>query len=975
MKPFKSGFTLFLSILMIVFLFSCKNNLISPNTSNAKIPLQDRLELAYKQELEMTRDLSTNSIPKERLLEAEDYIKTLNASAKTTALVSWTERGPNNIGGRVRAVLFDRADATGNTVYVGSVAGGLWKTTNFKTTCTWNRVLTVSANLAISAIAQDPNNFNRLYIGTGEGFGNFDAVGGGGVFTSADGGANWTILNTTSVASNLNSPYFYINDIKVDANGYIYLATSGWYCNTGGLFKSKDLGVSFTRITTNPGTTTCASFINGQGNNIQIASNGDVYASTGTGNGARVYVSRVANFTPTTVGDLNNFTNITPAGTFTRIEIAVAPNTPGTLYGIFTNGSAATSIQKTINSGTSWTTCANPNSTSNGSTQNFASAQAWYSIAIAVDPNDANSVVVGGLDLCRSKDGGVSFEQISVWSGFMVPSPLTFANNYAHADHHKIIYQPGSSANVIFGNDGGIQYSANMNNAIGTHPTITVKNTGLNITQYYAADFSPTGSSAYLLAGTQDNGTQKLTSTGVGGGTTVTGGDGGFCHIDQSDGGNIQISSYVFNYYSISTNGGVSFPGFTEYGAASQGKFINPTDYDDANNILYTSTSTGRYGRLSSIGATPSYTTVTVTGMLGQVSTVKVDPNTPTTIYLAANGSGTPEIYRVTNANGATPTFTAIPITGTGAPAAGAYLSCIDVEIGNSAHMIATCSNYGQNSVWETTNGGTTWSSIEGNLPDMPVRWCTFIPSSYDPGFRVEAISGVYLATEMGLWSTTTLSGATTAWVQNSNNIGNVRIDMVKVRPVDGFVAIATHGRGMFSATLANALPVKLSSFTATKVGNNALLNWAMATQQGIDQYELEWSADGLSFVTMKNYKNNNSLQYEFLHTNVKSNNYYRIKFVNNDGSVEYSIIKNLRFAGDVSMDLFPNPFVSNVTLRSVGQGNQISVYNSNGLLVYNKRATSAIENIDLSNQSKGNYVLSVRDNNEIIFKQKIVKQ
>ena len=59
-----------------------------------------------------------------------------------------------------------------------------------------------------------------------------------------------------------------------------------------------------------------------------------------------------------------------------------------------------------------------------------------------------------------------------------------------------------------------------------------------------------------------------------------------------------------------------------------------------------------------------------------------------------------------------------------------------------------TLSNYGRVSVWETTNGGTTWTDKEGNLPDMPVRWAL-----YNPLDR----SQVFLATEVGVWSTENL--------------------------------------------------------------------------------------------------------------------------------------------------------------------------------------------------------------------------
>jgi hypothetical protein len=961
---FMTKISLFVTLVLITF-SSCKDIQRNSEESEGKFPLQDRLDLAYQQEFEMTRDLSTNSIPKERLIIAENYIRTQNQANKTQALINWTERGPNNIGGRVRAVIFDKNDATGNTVFAGSVGGGLWKATSFKTTPVWTRVVGVSANLAISAIAQDPNTPNTIYIGTGEGIGGADAISGGGVYKSIDGGVTWNVLTATAVTG-ITSNYFYMNDIKVDANGYIYLTSRGYYCNRGGVFKSKDGGATFTRIIANTTAPAdgCVNQYNHFGNDIQISTNGDVYISTGLGNAVRVYVSKIANYTATTVGDAGNYVDITPAGTYTRAEIVVAPSNSATVYGIFSNGNTVSGIKKSIDYGTTWTACANPNSTSNGSTQNFASIQAWYALTIAVDPTNANNIVVSGLDICRSRNGGTSFEQISVWSGFSVPASLSATNNLVHADHHLTLYESGSGSNAIFANDGGIYYSANMNNAIGTPPTFVVKNTNLNITQYYAVDFLPTASSNYLLAGAQDNGTQKLSTAGIGAGTTVTGGDGMFCHIDQTN-GVIQISSYVYNYYSISTNSGASFPSFTEYGTADQGKFVNPTDYDDANNILYSSTTAGSFGRLSSVGAANTYTTKVVTGMVGEISAVKVDPNTPTTIFVAAEGSGTPEIYKITNANAASPTYTAIPITGTGAPAAGAYISCIDVEVGNSAHIIATCSNYGQNSVWETIDGGTSWVSIEGNLPDMPVRWCTFVPVAYDAGARVAAVGGIFLATEMGVWSTKTISGSTTVWTQNANNIGNVRTDMIKIRAADGFVAIATHGRGLFSGTLAGTLPVKINSFAVSKKQNDAVLQWQMAAQNGIATYEIQWSIDGLNFSTIGQQNPiSNQFNYSYTHNNISSDNYYRIKFMNTDGTVEYSGIRYLtKGLNKTTIEAFPNPFINSITLRAIEIGDNVAIYNAEGKRLISKIAISNVEKIDVGYLTNGIYFVHIIKN------------
>ena len=103
-----------------------------------------------------------------------------------------------------------------------------------------------------------------------------------------------------------------------------------------------------------------------------------------------------------------------------------------------------------------------------------------------------------------------------------------------------------------------------------------------------------------------------------------------------------------------------------------------------------------------------------------------------------------------------------------------------------------TFSNYGVISVWETLDGGTTWTDKEGDLPDMPVRWALYNPDNRDE---------VILATEVGVWSTTDFNSASPVWTASNSGLANVRTDMLQIRSSDSFVIAATHGRGLFSTT------------------------------------------------------------------------------------------------------------------------------------------------------------------------------
>jgi len=125
--PFRTSsvFYLILSVFFSVTIIGCKNP-----ASNADKKLEmDGMAKAMRQQFMMTRDPALNIVPTERLLAAMRYMN----NARTTQInnLAWTERGPNNIGGRSRTIMIDNRDPSGNTVFAGSVSGGIFKTTNF----------------------------------------------------------------------------------------------------------------------------------------------------------------------------------------------------------------------------------------------------------------------------------------------------------------------------------------------------------------------------------------------------------------------------------------------------------------------------------------------------------------------------------------------------------------------------------------------------------------------------------------------------------------------------------------------------------------------------------------------------------------------------------------------------------------------------------------------------------------------------
>ncbi len=743
---------------------------------------EDGVDKAMSYEFELTKDPALNIVPRERLMAAENYrlqkLASLNRTTTAVPAINWTERGPNNVGGRTRTLIYDLNDA-GNgykKVFAGSVGGGIWVTTDITVASpTWTRIDDLLGNLAVTTLAQDPSNTQNIYAGTGEGWFNADAIRGLGIWKSSNGGTSWSQLAATST-----STFYYLQKIVVTGTGAVLAAT-----RNGGVQRSTDGGASWTKVLGN-GT---GGGSNDNAADLEIAANGYIYCSVGILSSDGIYRS--------TDGGINWTKIYNSAADEERIELACAPTDQDKIYALIQDNNAPNTdgiktIMSTSNAtaGTpTWTNLTNPSWCDQGSTSSdFTRGQAWYDLIAAVDPSNANTVFIGGVDVMKSTDGGTTWSQVTRWAGGCTGAQI-------HADNHVITFNPGSSSEFLVGNDGGIYRTSDGGTSFASRVS------SYNVTQYYACAIHPT-STNYFLAGAQDNGTQKFTSAGMNSTTTPTGGDGAFCHIDQTD-GNVQITSYVYNNYFVSLNGGTSFTQRFFAPSGTTGEFINPTDYDDNANILYGASGSGSFFRWNDAGSGGTSTDhVTVTNFSGgRVRHVAVSPQTSNRVYFGLNNGS---VVRVDNAN------TGTSIAGTVIRSGSGSVSCVAIDPANEDHMLVTYSNFGVTSIYESLNAtqaSPTWTAVEGNLPDMPVRWALFDPRNSD---------WALIATDLGVWSTDDLNGGATDWDPTNIGLANVRIDMLQYRSSDRTIAAATHGRGLFTAIVPTSTTPDISFATSS---------------------------------------------------------------------------------------------------------------------------------------------------------------
>jgi hypothetical protein len=750
----------------------------------------DGAEARDRFEFDRIVDRSLGYIPSERLLSTLDDLHTTRMLTDQQSALPWVERGPiydlvgpdgnpragnNYTAGRVTAVFVDTLnDATGNTVFAGGVAGGLWKCTNFFSVVpNWTHIDDRFDNMAVSSITQNPASPQTMYFATGEPTSHADAIYGGGVWKSTDGGATWARLTSANgFTRNFR--------ITCDASGNIFLGNRSSVVSgsmASGLFRSKDGGLSWQNVTPSPITAS-----NSICTDIEISSSGRLHASFGYG-GTKVqhqYTDDPANVISSTWIVSSGIRRSTTSAY--RLELACQGNV---LYAATVNSSNLDSTYKSVDGGATWTkqnTTAYPTGILNG--------QGWYNLTLAINPNNNTEFIAGGLDAYKFTASGTT-----------TPTRMTYwvtTAPYVHADHHFMQWwKSGSESRIVIGCDGGVFYSSNG----GT--TFSDKNRNLAIKQFYSAAIHPDAGSNYMLAGAQDNGVHQFTNPGLSWSTEALGGDGCFVHISQSN-PDIQIGTYVYNSYHVSTDGGNTW---TDNDLSGDGLFVNPFDYDDGKNVLYAcnaGTNNNDIIRWNDVNLHGPSAIFTVSALVrgtgtGYATAFKVSRATSDRVFVAGNNG---KIVRLDNASTLTGSVTGTDISGTQLP--NSYVSCINTGSSDNV-LIATFSSYGASHVWYSTNGGTNWTAIGGNLPDIPVRWALIDPQND---------SKVYLATEAGIYSTDAVSGSSTIWT-NDVNFPLVRTDMLKLRASDNTVMASTHGRGVFTAVLPSTPEVRFASSVA----------------------------------------------------------------------------------------------------------------------------------------------------------------
>jgi len=746
--------------------------------------------------------------------------------------------GDRWVGGRMTSL----AAVPNGPLFAGAADGGVWKSADGGQH--WTPVFDSQGTLSIGALLVTGSGSSyTVYAGTGEANTSSDSYAGIGVLASTDGGGHWARVGgpelngalifrliqngTTLLAATSHGLYSFdtassttwtavlqpagppvdgknfnlkvgnmITDVQVrpGTNGSQVLAVAGWRggAPTNGLYLSTDGGAHFTFLANPQGWVPAKD----EGRTtIAYASGGDrAYAIVQS-----PVLLNVGTSGQTLLQGVYESGNGDPNGPWTKIADSLK---------LASSNSALF-----------------PHKVGKGFQPGI---QAWYNQFLAIDPGDEDHLYLGLEEVFETQNAGAVWDTVGrYWNfGFTCfsysPFEGTCNHQQTHSDQHAALIAGGK---LYVGNDGGV-YARSITDH--TEGNWTDLNQHLDALQYYGAQGS---GDSIIYGGMQDNGSAKVFTTPTTiqddqgnpinvSSVQVFGGDGGYTIVDPKNSNNV-ITEYVDLTALQSTNGGADWHFINP--ADPDARFIAPIDMDRTNSnhlvaggaIVWNSesgiagtNSPAVWQNIFDVRTSPSdnpltqprqqvsaLDAVTVNGV-EYVAAAWCGPCNPS---FASGGGFHSGIVILSNAGGTWKPITQA-CTGTKTPCAAGlpkrYISGIKIDTSNPSHALLSMSGYsrkwmigpddpGVGHVFESSNSGTTWSDISGNLPDAPMDDIV----SNNGKLIVAADFGVFVSSD---------GGAT--WSHLGTNLPNVVVDQLTVDP-NGVIVAATHGRGVWTTT------------------------------------------------------------------------------------------------------------------------------------------------------------------------------
>jgi sugar lactone lactonase YvrE len=722
--------------------------------------------------------------------------------------------GFSRVGGRTTAL----AQTPDGDWFAGTADGGVWRSTNHG--YQWTPVFDSMATLSIGALAVDPTD-GSLWVGTGEANVSQDSYSGAGVYRSGDDGATWQRVGDDSTGNNPLVSHTTFR-IAFDPAGNAYAATDN------GLFRYSSTSGQWTEVLDPAGA------VDNPPYDQQVT---DVAVVPST-NGAQVIAAigwhgptntEFNGFYQSTDGG-NTFAQVTPTGHINASDIGrttFAYSSDGSrLYAIVQSPAALAAGKESVLQGIFVSLGANGQPASvagpwrkigdesklsaSGSALGVGSGygvgvQAWYNQDLAVDPANPAHVYAGLEEVFESTDTGGTWVTASPYWNYGLACGSSCPNT-THPDQHAMMVANGL---IVIGNDGGV-YSRPLSDT-QQYGDWSDLNSTLRSWQFYDARAGTLhGTSTAVWGGLQDNGTAVM-DIGSSHMSEPAGGDGFDVVVDPQNASRM-VGEYTDGTMYSSTDGGHSFNYYVSPTCVAQetlglaprpdcdpaARFVTPLTMDQSNKYVWITGGedvwvTKAGWNTACTDSACSWRPVFDTGA-GHAVTALSSANAGGIIYAAwVGGGGNPG-----------PSFSSGIATNFGgkwhqvstAGLPNRYIAGVTVDQKNPAHAYAVFNGYsrrwipggGVGHVFETTNGGQSWTDISGNLPDVASD-------------ALVAIHGkLALATDLGVYTAMAGEGASTSWSRLGTGLPNASVNDLTVGP-GGYIYAASHGRGVWRIT------------------------------------------------------------------------------------------------------------------------------------------------------------------------------
>ncbi|MCB2212958.1 T9SS type A sorting domain-containing protein [bacterium] len=691
---------------------------------------------------------------------------------------NWLPLGPfdpipgSYVGGLGRVNCMAQDPTNPNHMYAGAASGGLWET--WTGGFSWVPLTDHLPVLGVSDIVIDHTNPSTLYLATGDA----DArdTYSIGILKSTDGGQTW---NTTGLSYDVLDGER-ISRVFMDAqnNQMLIAATSN------GIYKTVDGGDTWDNVYT---------VTNNFAHDLEYsASDPDTWFFAANGLGVYRSTDDGENWTPLTDGIPYQASNTG------RINVEVADGAPDQVYALYSNsGNGFYGFYKSFDGGDTWSLMSNqPNLLGWDENGNDTGGQAWYDLTLAVNPQNANEVYVGGINVWKSTNGGTDWTLTGFW--YYGPGP------YVHADQHRHEFFIENNIPVLYnGNDGGLYRTVDGGD------NWTKISHGMVVQQMYRLGvYQGSQDVEKIIFGNQDNGTKLMDGDDY---YAVIGGDGMEAAI-APDNPDIMFGEVYYGDMRRSLNGGDSWQSATS-GIAEQGRWVTPYVIDQNNpDVMW-------------FGTNRIYRSMNRADSWAPMSPSAGGSSNDKMTALAVAPSNSDVVYGV-NPNGEVLVTTDFgdswEINTVGASPA----TYIAVHPFNEAIVYVTVGGYDSDEkVFASYDYGETWNTLSAGLPNLPVNCVALHP--YDGNH-------VYIGTDVGVFFS---DDGGLNWQNWSTGMPNVIVTELEFHANSNNLVAATYGRGIW---MSEAEEVSTDPFI-TLTRPNGGEEWLIGEEQSIN-----WGSFGI---------------------------------------------------------------------------------------------------------------------------------